>query len=190
MSALFIGLGAILLLLLIFFLRKKSVGIFHKKTTSQFKESASLNAQTNKPQAYRALLSLDENLDHSIRPEGYKQRTLDREIGGLEEGKNSVDQKNESKVEHHVEDAWDKRSDEIDKIGSIDPLAGHDKESMTWRLKKIRLGIKKYLTNDKDHPHTNGSGKNFDSRNSQAGFAQLIKARKDFDHENDGGFGR
>lgn len=194
MNALFIGLGAILILSLIFFLRKKSVGIFKEKSTSRIEEIKSSNTKTDKPQAYRALLSLDENLDHSIRPESYKQRNLDREIGGLEEGKKSAEQKNEIELERHIEDSWDKRSDEIDKIGSINQLAGHDKESMIWRLKKIRLGIGKNLTNKKNHHKESGLGKDYDSRYEQPGrgtFSQLIKARQDFDHENNGdGIGR
>jgi hypothetical protein len=189
MSALFISLGTILLLLLIFFLHKKSVGIFQKKPTSSTEETRSLNTPNDKPQAYRALLSLDENLDHSILPEGYKQRNLDREVGGLEEGKKGTKQTDE--FEKHVEDLWDKRSDEIDKIGSIDPLAGHDKESMTWRLKKIRLKIGKHLSNEHEHHEEIGSGKSYDSRSGIGGFSQIVKARQDFDHENgNGGFGR
>lgn len=132
-----------------------------------------------KPEAYRATLSLKDKQDKSIRPEGYQQRNLDREVGGLEAGEDSIKEIKE-KIEQHIEDEWDKRSDEIDKIGSIDPLAGHDKESMTWRLKKIRLKIGKHLQKGGDQK---SDSKNFDSRYAGGGFSQMIKARQDYGHD-------
>lgn len=42
-----------------------------------------------------------------VRPEGNQQRNLDRETGGLEANR---------AVKKHVEDAWDKRSQEISKM--------------------------------------------------------------------------
>jgi len=190
------SIGAILVFLVVFVLLKKSKKLqkSESKKSSADSDLATI-FKTDKPQAYRAILEVDE-LNNSIRPEGYQQRTLDREVGGLEEGKKGTEKQAQEEQKHHhekhVEDVWDKRSDEIDKIGSIDPLAGHDKESMTWRLKKIKLKIGKHLHRDDHGKHADETGKNYDSRyaNQQGGFTQMIKARQDFGHEGGGGMER
>jgi hypothetical protein len=180
--------GLIALLLTYFFISKNLKKHPQKSGQKKYKISPKTESFDQyfkpKPEAYHATLSLKDKLDKSIKPEGYQQRNLDREVGGLEAGEDSVKEIKE-KIEHHIDDVWDKRSDEIDKIGSIDPLAGHDKESMTWRLKKIRLKIRKHLQQN-DNPKS-GSGKSssgqFDSRYNGAGFSQMVKARQDFGHE-------
>lgn len=190
MIALFVGLGVILLAAVIFILLKKrqqiAAELIAKNNTD---DEADLPSTDSKPQAYRATLSLEEE-NKSIRPESYQQRNLDREIGGLEEGKKGVEEK-EEQLQKHIEDVWDKRSEEVDKIGAIDPLAGGDKESMTWRLKKIKRDIGKHKADDHDHDkEAKGSGTHFDSRHAAGGVSQIIKARQDFGHEDGGGMGR
>ncbi len=183
MIALTLALGLAAIGIAAFFLLKKSKK-FQKLETTTTTTASESETYTAKPQAYRATIEI-ENHPNLIRPESYQQRNLDREVGGLEEGKQGGEKENKDKQEKHVEDAWDKRSEDVDKMGSFNPLAGHDKESMTWRLKKIRLKIGKHLSRDNKKDAT---GKNYDSRyNQQGGFSQIIKARQDFGHENENG---
>lgn len=189
MTNLFLAIAAtaILSIAIVLFRKSKKSPNLEKRDSSTY-DITSTTSQTNKPQAYRATLSLDEK-DHSVRPEGNQQRNLDREVGGLEEGKKRLKENDKDIVEQHIEDVWDKRSEEVDEIGSINPVVGDDKESMLWGLKKIRLKIGKHLVDDHGGKDVGDSGKNFDSRYAQGGFSQLIKARQDFDRENDGGGG-
>ena len=144
MIYLVVGLAAVAVLFVIFLIRKKR----HQPTQAKPVENHEIydlsTYGSNKPQAYRAVLGLDKK-DHAIRPEGYQQRNLDREVGGLEEGEKGVEIEQKEVAETHIDDAWDKRSEEVDKVGAIDPLAGHDKESMTWRLKKIKRDLGKHI---------------------------------------------
>jgi LPXTG-motif cell wall-anchored protein len=183
MNALFLALGAILVAIISFFFLKKKKKISEVPNQKVFESFEAQTAifKTDKPQAYRATLSLDEK-DKSIRPEGFQQRNLDREVGGLEEGDKGL--KETKKVEAEIKDVWDERSDKIDEIGSIDQLGGSGKESMTWKLKKIRLKIGKYAISDEGQE---SDTKGYDSRYAQGGFSQMIKTRQDFDHENGGG---
>ena len=176
----FTGIGAILVSITAIFLFKKPK---RSKRAKKSSNSAKVEAlaeihNSNLPQEDRATMSKEER-DSSILPENHQQRNLDREVGGLEEGKKGVKEKKDEK-EKAVEDIWDDRSEAVDEMGSFVPLAGSSKESMTWRLKKIRLGIGKHLQKNRD-----GSGTDFDSRGGKQGFSTMIKARQD--HENDGG---
>lgn len=186
-----IALAVVLVVIIAIALRKKSQKTQDTKMTSNEvnAESETYN-KTDKPQAYRATLSLEDR-DHAIRPENYQQRHLDREVGGLEAGKKGLEtkEKEAKKInEKLIEDAWDKRSEEVDKMGSTPQFAGHDKESMVWRLKKIKLKIGNLLQkDDKENPQKSEIGNRFDSRQGQGGFSQMVKARRDFTHENDQG---
>ena len=184
MIEIIISLGVILALVAAFKFLKKSSDFKKVESMSVDLSFESTAYKTDKSQEYRATLSL-EDLDHSIRPESYQQRNLDREVGGFEGGEKGVKEKKDEQ-EKILEDVWDKRSEEVDKMGSFNPMAGANKESMLWRLKKIRLGISKHLKHDQSEK--NGVGTNYDSRyGQQGGFSQIIKARQDFGHKNDGG---
>ena len=72
----------------------------------------------------------DFNKKNDILPDGTRRRDLDVEKGGLE---------SELDVRDRDGDAWDERSEEVDKMGSIDPLNDtSSKRSMIWRLKRKR----------------------------------------------------
>jgi len=125
---------------------------------------------------------------YEIIPESNQQRNLDREVGGVEEGKSAL--KEEKSSEKHVEDAWDDRSEEVDKMGSHNPLAGSAKQSMIWILKKRKLDEKKKgkavgaLAAGKQMQK---SDKDVNSSKSQGGFATQLNnfrtARVDHSHE-------
>lgn len=183
MNALFLAIGVILAVVIgAFFLKKKKkISEPINQQVLEYTEAETTVFKTNKTQAYRATLSLDEK-DNAIRPEGFQQRNLDREVGGLEDGIKGP--KETKEFEPEIKDVWDERSNEIDEIGSINQLGGHDKESMTWRLKKIRLKIGKSASLEDTHEPDK---KGYDSRYNQGGFSQMIKIRRDFDHENSGG---
>ncbi|MBU6140072.1 MAG: hypothetical protein KGP29_00750 [Proteobacteria bacterium] len=177
--------SAALILFAAFFFLRKSKKFQKSEPAPTILDIDSGSFKNEKPQAYRATISLEDR-DHSIRPENYQQRNLDREVGGFEDGKKGSEKENQNQQEKHIEDAWDKRSEDVDKMGSFNPLAGHDKESMIWGLKKIRLKIAKRL--NRDRGKNEAAGKNYDSRSQEGRFAQAIRARQDFSHENgDGG---
>ena len=120
-----------------------------------------------------------------IRPENSQQRNLDREVGGLEEGKTGSEKENKELHEAHIKDIWDDRSEEVDKMGSHIPLGSTAKKSMIWRLKKAKLDGKETIkkTADALEAHSaNKDGKVFDSSKQQGGFKQMIKAREDHGH--------
>ena len=127
--------------------------------------------------------------DHAIKPENNQQRNLDREVGGLEEGKKGDEKENKKLMEQHIEDVWDDRSKKVDEMGSVNPIRGHDKESMIWRSKKHKLDEQKHEKHEKhekhdNHEHKDNFGKNYDSRSDQSGgFRQMIKARQDRSNE-------
>lgn len=128
--------------------------------------------------------------DHAIRPESNQQRNLDREVGGLEEGKKGDEKENKKLMERHITDVWDNRSAEVNKVGSINPIVGHDKESMIWRSKKHQLDEQRHEKDEKHDAHEerrDNFGKNYDSRSDQSGgFRQMIKARQDHSNESGG----
>lgn len=132
-----------------------------------------------------------QSTNDGVRPESNQQRNLDRENGGLE-----VEDK---KKERKVTDVWDGRSEEVDKMGSINQLRGTGKESMIWRLKKAALDHKKQDKQEKKHSakeekvgSLDGLLKGFDS-SKKASFTQKLKGfKQDQSHEgpNQGGHGR
>lgn len=128
-----------------------------------------------------------EKIVGAIRPESNQQRNLDRETGGLEE------EKKEKKTEPRIEDVWDNRSEEVDKMGSVNPLRGDDKESMIWVLKKDKkeeMKLEKAAVALEAHHELKKHGKGFDSSNpTQQGFASKIKALKQ-DRSNEGNDGQ
>lgn len=72
----------------------------------------------------------DFNKKSDILPDGTRRRDLDVEKGGLEM---------ELDVRDRNGDVWDERSQEVDRMGSIDPLNDSaSKRSMIWRLKRKR----------------------------------------------------
>ena len=66
----------------------------------------------------------------SIKPEGNQQRNLDRETGGLEA---------EEQKESDGKDFWDGRSEEVDKMGSVNAFQKGSIKAMIWRYKKKKL---------------------------------------------------
>ncbi len=186
MIVIIVSLGVVLALIVAFKFLKKSQDLSKSESTSASLSVESKACKTDKPQAHRATLSLEDR-DNSIRPENYQQRNLDREVGGLEGGKKGV-KKERDEPEKIIEDIWDERSEDVDKMGSFIPLSGANKDLMLWKLKKIRLGIGKHLKNDQDEHDKTGVGTHYDSRfGQQGGFSQIIKARQDFGRDNDGG---
>jgi hypothetical protein len=69
-----------------------------------------------------------------VRPEGYQQRNLDNETGGLEA---------EERKEISSKDFWDERSEEVDKMGSVNAFQKSSIKAMIWRYKKQKLEAKK-----------------------------------------------
>lgn len=126
----------------------------------------------------------------AIKPESNQQRNLDRETGGLEA--------NAEKATFTSEDSWDERSEEVDRMGTNDPLSTGNKKSLRLlqiKKKKQKEEEKKMHQNPPMKTLKTGLGKNYDSSKQQSGgFRQMIKARQDFGHEtgNDGrgGMGR
>ncbi len=64
-----------------------------------------------------------------------QQRNLDRETGGLEQ---------QEQKESSEKDAWDDRSQEVDKMGSTDTFNTTGMKSVVWQAKKNRLKAKKH----------------------------------------------
>lgn len=126
----------------------------------------------------------------AIKPESNQQRNLDRETGGLE-----------ADVEEATftsEDSWDERSEEVDRMGTNDPLSSSNTKSLRLlqikKKKQKEEEIKKYHNPPMKTLKT-GLGKNYDSSQQQSGgFRHMVKARQDFSHETGnnsrGGMGR
>jgi len=79
-------------------------------------------------------LGLVEKLKRLVFPKNNQQRNLARENGGLEADKVSG---------ISAKDAWDDRSEEVDKMGSTDVFNSTGMRSVVWRKKKDRLDAKK-----------------------------------------------
>ncbi len=186
MIGIIVAFSVVLTLIAAFKFLKKPQNLKKSESTSTILNIGSAAYKTDKPQASRATLSLEDH-DLSVRPENYQQRNLDREVGGLEGGKKGIKEERDE-PEKIIEDIWDKRSKDVDKMGSFIPLSGANKDLTLWKLKKIRLGIGKHLKHDHDEPDKTGVGTHYDSRfGQQGGFSQIIKARQDFGRDNDGG---
>ncbi len=93
----------------------------------QNKSGEALEGKTQK-------LNIFKKLKNLIFPLTNQQRNLSSETGGLEQ---------EEQKEIHSVDAWDGRSEEILKVGKIDPLGSTGKKSMIWRIKKTKAEEKK-----------------------------------------------
>ena len=78
--------------------------------------------------------SLFSKIRNFIFPKNNQVRTLDNEVGGLEQKENA----NSSS-----KDAWDDRSEEVDKMGSADTFNSTGIKSFVWRAKFNRLKAKK-----------------------------------------------
>ncbi len=188
MKLLFItGLIVLLIGLLLLFLRKKNIPISNKKEASpQTHKEEKTSAHKEKFDDYKKISNAFDNPKEAeaITPKNNQQRNLDRETGGLEE--------EQDKKQSHEKDIWDGRSEEVDRMGSINQLGGHAKESMIWRYKKEKMDQKKIdkSNNASDAHHQNNKGhhgKNYDSRSQQGGFLTMVQARHDHDQ---GGGGR
>lgn len=71
-----------------------------------------------------------EDQQSNIKPKNNQTRTLDKEVGGLEE---------EQKKEISSEDIWDDRSEEVDEMGSTNVFNGSGMKSVVWKQKRNRL---------------------------------------------------
>ena len=118
--------------------------------------------------------------NHDIRPEGFQQRNLDREMGGLE----TEEQKESSK-----KDIWDDRSEEVDRMGSHNPLGSSAKKSMLWNLIKKKLYAKKHNRSaeaSEVHAKSKIAAHGYDSRQNQVGYVKKIRSFRQ-DHINEHG---
>lgn len=119
-----------------------------------------------------------KKIKNNIKPTSNQQRNLDREVGGLEE---------EEQKESSEKDVWDDRSEEVDKMGSINVFKSTGMKSVVWKQKQNRLKSKKLhdLGADaamvKSVKNNQGAGaSNFDDM----GYVQKLKhLRQDRSHE-------
>jgi hypothetical protein len=151
------------------------------------KDEASQDAESEQISEVKSQLDeivIDLKQSSAIRPEGYQQRNLDREIGGLEEEK--IKQSSEK-------DAWDDRSEEVDKMGSTDTFNTTSMKSTVWRHKKDRLTRKK-LAKDHQNAAENSlaaissinSKNNVSSFDSMSNLQKLKNLRQDRSSSNQG----
>lgn len=143
-----------------------------------------------------SLEGLEENFEielpgksGAVRPEGNQQRNLDREHGGLEV---------KIQGEQNVVDAWDGRSEEVDRMGSVNAFQKASIKSMIWRYKKQKLDEAKEAIQEAAQEGAKQMRKqdvgHFDSRQGsmdQQGYVERIKhMQQDRSHEGgNGGFG-
>lgn len=125
-----------------------------------------------------------KKLMNLINPESKQLRDLSRETGGLEvEEDKGLSEK----------DIWDDRSEEVDRMGSVNPIGNSAKKSMIWRQKKAKLDEKKAeKASDAMEAHQQSTKGYNSALGGNQGFAAKIKAlRQDHTHENNqGGGGR
>ncbi len=125
-----------------------------------------------------------KNVTDSINPKKNQQRNLDRENGGLEkQAKKQINEvggfENWQENQESKEDIWDDRSEEVDRMGSENPLGSSAKKSMIWRNKKKKMDEKKLLEVAseallaKNAAKTKNQG--FDSSKPQQGFVANLK---------------
>jgi len=98
-----------------------------------------------------AEVKAEEVKTSAIRPEGNQQRNLDREIGGLEAKKADTSEKAQKEYE---KDAWDKRSEEVDQMGTDHAKVFNSTgmRSLVWKNKKKKLDLAKEATAEAHHP--------------------------------------
>jgi hypothetical protein len=139
------------------------------------------------------IVEIIENLSGEILPESNQQRNLDREAGGVEEENSKITaevsgfenwQKSNSE-----KDAWDERSEEVDNMGSINPIGTSAKKSMIWRSKKKKLDEKKIAEAADAIEATKQANKSSGFNSSQKqGFVSQIKGfRQDSQSFKNGG---
>jgi hypothetical protein len=117
-----------------------------------------------------------EELKSPIFPKNNQQRNLDVEIGGLE---------SEEKKEISSEDIWDNRSEEVDKMGSIDTFNSTGIRSLIAKRKREKLELAQKIAGGK--PLTNTEKKS-ESSEGQSHLTRLKNLRLDRSHEpNNGG---
>jgi hypothetical protein len=89
-------------------------------------ETKQTNASQNPSSPEIGLLGKIKN---TIFPKNKKLRSLDHEVGGLEE----------NKIKTSSKDIWDERSEEVDKMGSTNVFNSTGMRSIIWRKKKEKL---------------------------------------------------
>jgi hypothetical protein len=112
-----------------------------------------------------------EKLKDPIFPKNNQQRSLDVEIGGLE---------SEEKKEISSEDVWDNRSEEVDKMGSIDTFNSTGIRSVIAKRKRERLELAKKIAAGKPLTKTE---KKIESSENQSHLTRLKNLRQDRSHE-------
>ncbi len=193
-------LAALLSLAAIAFLISVMLRVKKVQSTKNSEEKSQENSLSAKAEVSLKMKELKERAEKSagIRPQSNQQRNLDREVGGTEEGKKGSEKENDARVEAHIKDVWDERSEEVDRMGSFNPLAGSAKQAMLWLNKKRKLDAKKHGNSAEilgaasaiKANQKKNVGTNFNSAlaGEQGNFMQMVKARQD--HSNDFGGGR
>jgi hypothetical protein len=84
----------------------------------------------------------EEAQKNAIRPEGNQQRNLDRETGGLEAKEADTSAK---ALEELSKDVWDKRSEEVDQMGTDHAKVFNSTgiRSLIWKNKKKKMDLAK-----------------------------------------------
>lgn len=131
--------------------------------------------------------------ESGVRPEGFQQRTLDRETGGLEA---------EEHKEISSKDFWDDRSEEVDKMGSVNAFQKSSIKAMIWKYKNQKREAKKHgkeaavaaatvaKKGKGQQQNQAGQGPMGQGLGQQTGYAQKLRnLRQDRDHEAFGSMG-
>jgi hypothetical protein len=106
---------------------------FIKKDEPQEEQSQEKEEEKSKTEEAQEQ-SFFGKLFNKIFPKANQNRNLDDEIGGLEAKEDKgISQK----------DAWDNRSEEVDKMGSTNTFETTGMRSVVWRQKRARLAAKK-----------------------------------------------
>lgn len=113
--------------------------IFIKKDDAQKSDKSSESKKDNRynnsnNQNNENKNNLFSKIRNFIFPKNNQVRTLDNEVGGLEQKEN---------VSSSSKDIWDDRSEEVDKMGSSDTFNSTGIKSFVWRAKFNRLKAKK-----------------------------------------------
>lgn len=138
-------------------------------------------------EAAQEVQGIIDKLKNLIFPKNNQQRNLTRETGGLE---------SEEKKEISTKDAWDDRSEEVDKMGSTDTFNTTGMKSVVWKQKRDRLRAKKEAKEQlRDAAEAGAAMASKKQRNSltsqagdsQTGYAERLKnLRQDRSGINDG----